>query len=217
MRPAASFQPRVLPEFFEYFAAAHAHNILALLAQSGHWFQMTLPFDAPPHLARYRAIPGVRYRFERVGLPDLRVYYPEETLEVRLNPAAKSVTDQRHLDRLQRRIARSERIGDWVRMMLSEAEACRPVADELAALLTMSRRSFERALQAEGISFRTLSRTIRHRRACAMQGNPAVPVSQIAYRLGYAGQAAFTHAFQAIEGCNPSQYRQRSGSVRVAD
>lgn len=207
VRPAAPFRPNVLPVIIEYYAAAHAHNVSELLAPSGRQFRMTLPFPAPPHVARYRAIPGVRYRFSRVGLPELRVFYPAETLAVRLRAEAPAQGDRRRLDRLQRQIGRSARIGDWVRMMLSEAEACQPGADDLAAVLSMSRRSFERALAAEGIGFRALSRAIRHRRARALLADPGVPVSQIAYRLGYADQSAFSHAFRAIEGCSPSRFR----------
>lgn len=214
VRPAAPFRPQVLPVFFEYYAAAHAHNISELLEVSGQGFRITLPFPAPAHVARYRAIARVRYRFARAGLPELRVFYPEETLAVRLGDAAPERGERRSLDRLQSRIARSARIGDWTRMMLSEAEACQPGADELAGVLSMSRRSFERALQTEGISFRALSREVRFRRACAMLRTSPAPVSQIAYRLGYADQAAFTHAFRALAGCSPTRFRQSEG---VAD
>jgi len=208
VRPAASIKPQVLPVFYEFYAAAHAHNISELLEPSGRQFRMTLPFAVPPHVARYRAIPRVRYRFSRVGLPELRVFYPEETLAVPLGGAATRGGDRRQLDRLQRQIARKARIGDWVRMMLSEAEACQPGADELAAVLSMSRRSFERTLQHEGLGFRALSKDVRHARASALLEDPAVPVSQIAYRLGYSDQAAFTRAFRALAGCSPSQFRQ---------
>lgn len=212
VRPAASFKAQVLPVFFEFYAAAHLHNISELLEPSGRHFRITLPFAPPPHVARYRAIPRVRYRFVRTRLPELRVFYPEDTLTVPLGGSATRGGNQRRLDRLQRQIARKARIGDWVRMMLAEAEACQPGADELAAMLSMSRRSFERALQAEGIGFRALSKEVRHSRACTLLANPAVPVSQIAYRLGYSDQAAFTRAFQAANGCSPTQFRHRPGT-----
>jgi len=92
--------------------------------------------------------------------------------------------------------------------MLFEAEACQPTIEEFAALLNISPRSFDRALAADPISFRELSKWVRFDRACAMLRDRNTAVGQVAYRLEHNGQAAFSHAFRAVKGCSPSQYRR---------
>lgn len=210
VRPAAPFRPHGLRTFFELYAAAHAHNVGQVLRDTRHFLRIHMPFAAPDHVARYRALPNVRFRFSPSRLPELKVFYPEEVLAIRLGGARIGTAEKGRLDRLQRRISRTRRIGEWTHFMLSEAEACQPTVDELATMLNTSRRSFERALAAESIRFRDLSKRVRFERACTMLRDPSASVAQVAYRLGYSDPAAFGHAFHAMAGCSPSRYRQVS-------
>lgn len=172
-----------------------------------------MPFEAPRHVERYRALRGVRVHFSKSRLPELRLTFPAFMLDAPLSPGGVVTraggTEQ--LDRLQRQIGRTMRVREWTRLLLAEAECCQPSAEELAGLLNVSRRTFERALAVEGAHFRALSRLVRHARACDMLRAQRLPIAHIADRLGYGDAAAFSNAFRAMAGCSPSAFRQQQG------
>jgi AraC-like DNA-binding protein len=92
-------------------------------------------------------------------------------------------------------------------LVLREAEGCQPTREELAELLNVSRATLVRRLAAEGNTLRELGNRIRHQRACTLLRNSGQAISQIAYRLGYGDVANFSHAFRALCGISPSDYR----------
>lgn len=77
----------------------------------------------------------------------------------------------------------------------------------LAKKLGVSVRSLQRKLASEGSSFRSLLEEVRCQKASKMLLEKKITISEIAFRLGYAEQAAFTHAFQRWFGCSPRQMR----------
>jgi AraC-like DNA-binding protein len=79
---------------------------------------------------------------------------------------------------------------------------------EIAELLAMSERNLTRQLGAEGTSFSELLARVQAERAGNLLRNPALSVSEIGYRLGYAEPAAFTRAFTRWTGQSPLRWRR---------
>ncbi len=81
-------------------------------------------------------------------------------------------------------------------------------ADEVAANLGMSRRTFARRLCTQGISYRNVLDELRCDLACSyLRGD--LSIAEIAFFLDYADQAAFSTAFKRWTGHSPNQYRQQ--------
>ena len=81
-------------------------------------------------------------------------------------------------------------------------------ADDAAANLGMSPRTFARRLKDEGASYRDIVDDLRCDLAQTFITN-GMPLSEIAYSLGYADQPAFSTAFKRWTGHAPSTFRSR--------
>ncbi|WP_344448673.1 helix-turn-helix transcriptional regulator, partial [Actinocorallia aurantiaca] len=85
-----------------------------------------------------------------------------------------------------------------------------PPLDEVAARLSVSSRTLNRRLAAEGTCYRGLLREVREELAERLL-DEGLPTKDIARRLGYAEPAAFIHAFQRWKGVSPGRYRKSAG------
>jgi AraC-like DNA-binding protein len=78
---------------------------------------------------------------------------------------------------------------------------------EVARQLGMSRRTLTRALSEEGTSFSEVLEGSRKALATRYLRERELPVSQIAWLLGYREVSSFTHAFKRWTGMTPRQLR----------
>jgi AraC-like DNA-binding protein len=175
-------------------------------------FDIYLSAPAPPHRARYDRLPCTRFHFSSEALPEVRCVIPTALVRRRLQrgrdvPASDDGSVQ---DRSSAGLQTADRYGDWVSLMLREAQTLQPTVQQLAALLNMAPRTLARRLADEGINFRELSNRIRHERACAMLADPLLPLHQIAYQLGYGDITAFIRGFRRASGLTPAEYRERA-------
>lgn len=208
-RPAAPMRPATLHTMFELYVVTLNRNLPANVLAAGIPYHMYMSMERPRHFHRYQALTSAVFHFGQGGLPQWRAVFPASLLAMPLRSAEdeRRAPDTPELDILQRQIGRTTRCRDWVRLLLGEAEAIQPSAQDIAELLSVSKRTLERALAHEGAGFRELAREVRHERACAMLRESDQTLTQVAYRLGYSDLAAFSHAFQAIAEVSPSAYR----------
>jgi AraC-like DNA-binding protein len=171
-----------------------------------------LSIPPPPHRARYDRLPYTHFFFGSEALPEVRCVIPTELVRRCLSrprdrkEAGGGAVRSSSPSGLQQ----ADRYGEWVGLMLREAQTVQPTVPQLAALLNMSARTLARKLTAEGINFRELSTRIRHERACTLLANPDVPMHQIAYQLGYSDITAFIRGFRKQSGITPALYRERN-------
>jgi AraC-like DNA-binding protein len=78
---------------------------------------------------------------------------------------------------------------------------------EVAARLGVGIRTLERRLAGEGVSFIDVLDGLRFELAKRYLHEPTLPISQIAWLLGYAGPSAFTHSFRRWTGKPPTELR----------
>lgn len=78
---------------------------------------------------------------------------------------------------------------------------------EVAAKLGVSIRTLERRLADEGVSFLDVLDELRFELAKRYLHEPNLPISEIAWLLGYADPSAFSHSFRRWTGKPPTQVR----------
>ena len=79
--------------------------------------------------------------------------------------------------------------------------------ERVARALGCSRQTLYRRLKAEGLTFEQVLDELRRRRALKLIRDPALPIKEIAYRLGFSDPAAFSRAFKRWTGRSPKAMR----------
>jgi len=82
--------------------------------------------------------------------------------------------------------------------------------ERIARALGCSRQTLYRRLKAEGLTFAQLLDDLRRRRALTLVRDAALPVKEIAWRLGFSDPAAFSRAFKRWTGRSPQAFRAQA-------
>ena len=90
----------------------------------------------------------------------------------------------------------------------------RPRAGEIARQLGMSLRTLERRLRLEGLTFGGILSELRCDLAQRYLREEDVPISKIAWLLGYQEAGGFTHAFKRWTGKTPREARAQENVAR---
>lgn len=168
-------------------------------------------WSPPAHVHRYQELEDFEIRFQadqaamgawlrlpaqvhRLRMPRFNARLWDDTREACL--------------RLLERIERMQGWRAWIEHLLEEVEDHQPSQEEIAGLMGTSVRTLARHLEAEGCTFKALSRDVRVRRAQAMLTKTDLSVSEIARILGYSDSANFSRAFKHATGASPQAHRQ---------
>lgn len=176
-----------------------------------HAEQIDMPYARPPEAAQYEAYFGCPVRF---GEAEARIWISNTHLQWRLpsaDPTAHAM--YRQLCDQQLQVQDKEAQDRWTDRVLNHLalfQGHTPHAAEVAKAFDLSERTFRRNLSEEGSSFRDLVAQDRFQKARHLLHHTALPVEEIAQRLGYAEAAAFIHAFQRWSGMTPSAFRKNS-------
>lgn len=118
---------------------------------------------------------------------------------------------------LRRRLAQldaSVTVGQQVRAVLLEAlPSARADIDSVARTLAMSRRSLQRHLESEGISFKQLLQDTRRALAQHYLRKTEIPAAEISFLLGFEESNSFFRAFRAWTGRTPDSVRKEARSA----
>lgn len=215
--PMQAMVPETLYFHEEAIAVASYRHLCSLLQRPLAHGRIFLSMPEPRHAARYRELGAVPVQFQSSSLPGVRIVLAATEMDQHLplaNERARA-TAEHHCRQLMQHVKEESSWKDWVAMMLNAAVDHQPKLDELAGLLNIAGRTLDRYLRKEGTTFRALALEIRNRRAQSMLIEGGLPVSQIAYRLGYTDVANFGHAFRNMNGCSPSAYRQARGALKA--
>jgi len=87
-------------------------------------------------------------------------------------------------------------------------------AGEIARRLGFGQRTFARRLSLEGLTFSEVLESLRRELAWQYLADPGLPISQIAWILGYQEISAFAHAFKRWTGKTPREVRAQQGSAQ---
>ena len=79
-----------------------------------------------------------------------------------------------------------------------------------ARALGVSERTLRRQLELEGTSFRAVVSDAQRREAQVLLARADVPITEVAFRLGFADSSAFAHAVRRWFGCSARDVRKQS-------
>jgi AraC-like DNA-binding protein len=101
-----------------------------------------------------------------------------------------------------------ENLGDLVQLQLDTLLPFRLIRiDTIAESLSLSRRTLQRSLAEQGLSYSQLLTEVRTRRAAGWLERTDMPIAAIAYELGYTDASNFTRAFRRQIGVSPRAFR----------
>lgn len=186
------------------------HRLLTFSMQSeGVAYSTEVSWPAPPHLARYKTLKGVRFRFAKgnrpgitIRIPDALARRPFQMADARVSAQAEAACRE-----MLSTLTASGTWADWVSTMLRAVDGSQPTHEEIAAMMNISARSLVRYLAAEGTTYRALALSVRSARACELLRTTSLSLADIAFRLGYCDVANFSRAFKAANGISPGTYR----------
>jgi AraC-like DNA-binding protein len=81
--------------------------------------------------------------------------------------------------------------------------------EQIAALLSLHKRTLHRRLVAEGTQFRVIDAECRYDIARQLLEHSALAINEIAGTLGYAEASVFTRAFRRWSGTTPKRWREQ--------
>lgn len=90
-----------------------------------------------------------------------------------------------------------------------------PTLSQIATLLGLSDGDFQRRLKAHGLAFPDIVRAARQELALHYMHDLDVPLTDIAYSLGYSELSAFSRAFRNWTGMSPQRYRRTVTPMRL--
>ncbi|WP_433326884.1 AraC family transcriptional regulator [Spirillospora sp. CA-294931] len=201
--------PDDLRAFFMDRSAGAVLRLFGDLLPEGGWLLgVDLAWPATEHAGLYEREVGGPVTFGRGPVHEIRVDAAalDRALPQANEPMMRLIEEQcrRLLERRRAALTLADGLREFV---LQELPALPSMADAAAAL-GMSERTVRRRLADEGTSFSAVVAGAR----CALAEElllQGVPPFQVARRLGFAGPAAFTHAFKRWTGRAPRDFTLR--------
>jgi AraC-like DNA-binding protein len=165
------------------------------------------------HVAFQHGVPSYRDCYAacfpceiRFGQRHCAIAFPEQYLD-HLLPERSSSLNHLLLQQLESVLDRTNRLELRVRGLIHEhLEDGRGSSDDIARYLCISRHTLYRRLKQEGLSFHQLLDEVRREKALAMITNSKLALSEIALKLGFSEQSAFSRAFKRWTGTSPGKY-----------
>lgn len=124
------------------------------------------------------------------------------------------IADRDTLDALiaeyeQQAILRSSatRPATRVRELVMSSIGDPPSLGSLSKTLHLTPRQLRLILARDGTNYQEIVKSCRVEYASTLFKDPALTISQVAYRLGYSDLSAFTHSFMRWTGKSPSRFR----------
>lgn len=171
--------------------------------------RVSLQHGRPRDLTRMLRVFGVEPEFDapRAGFEfaadQLQLPFPIE------DPNLPTVLRARAQE-LVRELPGTDELAAFVRDRVRAALPGGPVTlEDVAAGLGMGPRTLQRRLSAEGASFRQVLDGCQRELAIEYMDEPELSVSEIASRLGFETQSAFTKKFKRWTGVTPREHRRQ--------
>lgn len=171
--------------------------------------RVELAYDAPADHREHTRIFGcpVSFNTARTGIVLAR-----EVADLRLERADSGLAAvlERHAQML---IAQLPQVSDAIAHVRATIQAELKGGDaslaNVARKLGTSRRSLQRRLADENLTYAQVLDDLRSTMARAYLSERSLSIAEVAYLLGFSEQSSFTRAFQRWYGASPTQYRAR--------
>lgn len=162
------------------------------------------PRDASPFRRAFRVTPAFNAEFSALR-------FAPEWMDVPVKGA-----DPARREDAARRIARGDAslVRDVVRALRLLLLQGRSSGDDVAALLSMHRRTLNRRLQTKGTTFQQLLDQVRLDLARQLLATSDISLDDLAATLGYTAVSSFMRTFRRWTGTTPGQWRCAAADPR---
>lgn len=198
--PSATLPPFVL----EYATATIVRRVFDLVG--GRPCEVRLPHPPLGPREDYARLLGAPVRFEE----DPAIVFDDELLAMPCrehDPNLFRFVSAHAESLLQREPRDTTTRAEVRRLVFTLVERGEPALSEVAHALATSARSLQRRLREEGTSFRDVVDDARKELALTYLADRKMPVSEVAYLLGYSDAGAFVRAFKRWVGKTPGETR----------
>jgi len=141
---------------------------------------------------------------DEIVFPEQVASLPIVGADTHLNKLLRQYADEALADRPQERGGVRADVEQVIPQLLPHGKA---KTSEVARQLGLSSRTLSRSLSAEGVSFGKILEEFRAALARRYLKDRELPISEIAWLLGYQEISSFTHAFKRWTGMNPREFR----------
>jgi AraC-like DNA-binding protein len=186
---------------------AHAADELPRGAHPECWFPYAAPRDTAEH---ERTFPNAVLKF---GAPFLGIVFEQSHVTAPMtvgDPVVHTMLCAR-ADSLLSELRHSESLTRIVRSLIAESlrDGDVPSVEQVARRLHMSHRTVSRRLEREGTNFATELDDKRRELALTLVQQASLPLSGVAFRVGFSHTESFFRAFKRWTGTTPQTYRAR--------
>ena len=158
--------------------------------------------------AEFRAFFGVDVEFgadaDEISFPRPTGLLPVVGRDEHLNELLRRYAEEALARKPQERLTVRSKAEDILPKLLPHGRA---VASEVARQLGMSSRTLSRKLAEEDTSFAEILEQLRAALAKRYLNDETLPISEIAWLLGYREVSSLTHAFKRWTGMTPRRFR----------
>lgn len=201
--------PYELPDNFtqELLFAAMLNTVRGLLNVPELQLRVELPYREPEHGDQYREVFGSQVSF---GADKGRILFPSEMMLSPLpssNPALRALYEQ-ECARLLMDLQEGDSVALQTLRLLRKLEGQYPQMPIIAQMLNFSPRTYRRRLKLEEQSFQDLLDRVRAEHATHYLKNTRLPLSSIAYTVGFNDASNFRRAYQKWTGLTPGEVRR---------
>ena len=197
----------LLEEFsYELMYAAILNTLRGLLNKPDLQMRIELPYPEPDHSAFYHQVFGDDIHFDCLRG---RISFGRELLRT---PLPSSNTALRNLyeaecARLLADLEEEDAVAEQTLRLLRKLEGQYPQMPQLAQMLNLSPRTYRRRLDEENQSFQGLLDKVRAEHATRYLQNTRLPLTSIAYMVGFNDASNFRRAYLKWTGHSPKEVR----------
>lgn len=190
----------------EAILAAVVHLARNMTEQQLPLQEMSFVHEGPADRGVYDEFFGCAVKF---GQPAIRMQFPLSYLRLKLRSADLdlAVLLENQADGLLAGLPDDADFAQIVRNCISSVmRLTEPTIDQVAELLHLSPRTLQRRLDQSDLNFRALLDDTRRQMAENYLLDPALRLKEVAYKLGFSEQSAFTRAFRRWTGNSPREF-----------
>jgi AraC-like DNA-binding protein len=192
---------------YELLYGAFINTLRGLLNTPDLCLRMEFPYPQPAHAALYIEVLGQDVHFGHVlG----RILFPRDLLITPLpssNPVLRNLYEA-ECARLLADLEEDHSIAERTLSLLRKLEGQYPQMPQIAKMLNLSSRTFRRRLEDEQQSFQKLLDQVRAEHATRYLQNTRLPLSSIAYMVGFSDASNFRRAYLKWTGKLPREVRR---------
>ena len=195
------------PQFsFELMYAAFLNTLRGLLNTHELQLRIDLPYPEPAHAALYYQVFGQDVYFDCVRG---RISFHRNLLNTPLpssNPALRTLYEA-ECARLLADLEEEDSVAEQTLRLLRKLEGQYPQMPQIANILNYSPRTYRRRLEEEKQSYQELLDKVRAEHATRYLKNTRLPLSSIAYMVGFNDASNFRRAYLKWTGRSPREVR----------